>query len=111
MINKVLMLFILMLVATPAFAYENFILLSDGEISNVSVKDNKIISVEPVVTLTNEKKSAIITSLKIGNTEFSFNKGKRLVTFKVKVNQDKTVISNVAGVKFIPIDLPPQLKK
>ena len=97
--------------ASQAFAYENYILISDKNISNVEVKDATIISVVPITTLDNDKKSAIITSLKAGNTQFAFNKGNKLVSFEVKVTSDKTVISNVAGVKIIPIDLPVELRK
>ena len=104
-------MFILMALSSQAFAYENYILISDKNISNVEVKDATIISVVPITTLSSDKTSAIITSLKPGNTQFVFNKGNKLVSFDVKVTSDKTVISNVQGVKIIPIDLPVELRK
>jgi len=104
-------MFALVVFASQAFAYENYILISDKNISDVDVKDATIISVVPITTLNNEKTSAIITSLKSGDTQFTFNKGKKLVSFEVKVTPDKTVISNVAGVKIILIDLPVELRK
>lgn len=98
-------------ISLQAFAYENFLLISDKNISNVDVKDANIVTVVPMTTLSNDKKSAIITSLKVGETEFSFNNGKKFIKCNVKVGADKTIISKTSGVKFIPIDLPTELRK
>lgn len=104
--RRLFIIFLLMLLA-PVYAYQDCIITTDGKLTDISIEDNKLIDVYPLVTVMNEKNTLIVHPLKLGNTRFCVLKNnKNIVMFNIKVEQDKTQIEDVEGFDILPIDTP-----
>jgi hypothetical protein len=93
--------------ANIAFA-DSYIVVSDLPISDVKCEDSTIISIRALTTLSNEKKSLIITSLKDGSTQFTLTMKNKPYSYKVDVKNGVAQIKGDNVVKILPIDLPPE---
>lgn len=92
-----------------AYAFEDYVINSDGKLTQIWIEDNKIVDIYPLITIMNEKNTLIVHPLKEGETTFSIVKnGKQKTTFYVRVDKDKTYVSPLDGYNVLSIDLPPQ---
>lgn len=108
--KKILLLFLMIFMSAPCFAFQNYMVLTDKQISKIKVSNEEIITVQPIKALNNEGKAMIILPHQTGYTRLSFCKGKKHINLLVKVSENETCIKHVNGIKLIPIDLPPELK-
>ena len=108
MIKKLILLFFLIFSLSPAFAFEDCVITTNGRLSDISIEHNDIIDVYPLVTIMNEKNTLIIHPLKVGKTRFCVLKNnKDKVMFNVNVTEEKTTIDEVDGFDILEIDAPP----
>ena len=108
--KKILLVLIMMFASLPCFAFQNYMVLTDKQISKIKVSNEEIITVQPIKALNNEGKAMMIIPHNIGYARLSFCKGKKHINLLVKVTENETCIKHVNGVKLIPIDLPPELR-
>ena len=91
----------------PAHAFEDYIIATNGKLSGISIEDNTIIDVYPLITIMNNKNTLIVSPLKIGKTRFCVLKNnKEKFVFNVEVSQNKTTIDEVKGFEILSIDKP-----
>lgn len=108
MIKKIILLFSLIFAASPAFAFEDCIITTNGKLSDISIEHNEIIDVYPLITIMNEKNTLIIHPLKAGKTRFCVLKNnKDKVMFNVNITEEKTTVDEVDGFDILEIDTPP----
>ena len=92
-----------------ANASDNYILLSDSDITEISTKQDGIVDVSNVVTLTEGSSVAIIKCLKEGHSEFKVKNGNKVDSFTVNVTKKNAKISNNKGYQIVTLDCPPEL--
>ena len=106
--NKFLILLVIFISANPIWAYQDCIVTTSGKLTDISIEDNTVLNVHPLITIMNEKNTLLVQPLKEGQTRFCVLKdGKDKVMFNVKIEQDKTVIDDVEGFDILSIDEPP----
>ena len=89
------------------YAFEDYILSTKGKLTNISIEDNTIVDVYPLITIMNNKNTLFISPLKIGKTRFSVLKnGKEKVIFNVEIEENKTFIKEVEGFEMLSLDMP-----
>ena len=107
-VQRALVIFMLLIFCFPVFAYQDCIVSSDGKLTDISIEDNTILDVYPLVTLMNDKHTLIVHPLKEGKTRFCVLKNnKNIVMFNVAVHNDVTKIEEVEGFDVLSIDEPP----
>lgn len=98
----------MLMLSIPAFAFEDVIVTNNSKLSEIKVENHDVIDVFPLITVMNDKNTLIVHPLKEGQTKFSVLKdGKKTVEFSVKVEAEKTLISQEQGFDILPIDTPP----
>lgn len=108
MIKKILILLSIFSINLQAQAFEDYIITTNGKLTHISIENNQIIDVFPLITVMNEKNTLIIHPLKEGSTCFSIKKDfSESFLFHVKVTEDETFIAPVDGFDIFPIDEPP----
>lgn len=108
--KKYLMGFLALSLSKPSFAFEDYILTTNGKLTDIKVQHNDIIDVCPLITIDNNKNTLIIHPLKAGETKFTVLKNKKeKYLFNVKVTEDKTFVETVEGFGLLTIDTPPSL--
>lgn len=108
--KKILLMLAMLFISSPSFAFQNYMVLTDKNISKIKVSNENIITVQPIKTLNCESKAMIIIPHGVGYSRLSFKKGRRNINLLIKVNNDSTCMKHINGVKYIPIDLPPEIK-
>lgn len=102
------------IIMTTMFVFANFvfadsyIMIADGPITEIKCPDNCVASVNVLTTLTNEKKSLIVTSVKDGESEFTIKVKNKCHCYKINVCNGKMQICGSNAVKILPVDLPPE---
>lgn len=94
--------------STPAFAYENYMIISKLPVKSISVKNQEILSVKPVFTIDNSKKNIILQPVTQGKTQLEIDLYNAIVHIDVKVEKDKTYIKKHDGFNYFVIDSPPK---
>lgn len=108
MIKKILILLSIFSINLQAQAFEDYIITTNGKLTNIKIENNQIIDVFPLITVMNEKNTLIVHPLKEGTTCFSIKKNMtESFLFHVKVLKDETIIAPVDGFNILPLDEPP----
>lgn len=90
-----------------ADAYEDYLIISNGKLTDISIEDNTVVNVYPIITLMNDKNTLMVTPLKTGKTRVCVLKNnKEIVMFNIEIQQDKTLIDNVNGFDILSLDMP-----
>lgn len=88
-------------------AYQDCLISTDGKLTDISIEDNSVVNVYPLVTLMNDKNTLIVSPLKTGKTRVCVLKNnKEIVMLNIKVLQDKTIIDQVKDFEILTIDKP-----
>ena len=99
---------LILLSTLQAYALEDLVVFTNGKITDIKVQNKDIISVEPLVTITNDKNTLFVNALKTGETQISLLKESvETVKLNVKVTDKKTVIDSISGFSVISLDMPP----
>jgi len=109
MLKKICTVLIISCVAAPVLAYENYMLMADKKVTGIKVLNEDILTLKPILSTKCEGNTMLVIPKCVGKTKISFCKGKKRVCIKVKVKQNETCIKNKNGVKFVKLDLPPEL--
>ncbi len=105
--KKFLLLALIISSTLQTYAFEDYILSTKGKLTNISIEDNTIVDVYPLITIMNNKNTLFISPLKIGKTRFSVLKnGKEKVIFNVEIEENKTFIKEVEGFEMLSLDMP-----
>lgn len=105
--KKFLLLVLIISSTLQTYAFEDYILSTKGKLTNISIEDNTIVDVYPLITIMNNKNTLFISPLKIGKTRFSVLKnGKEKVIFNVEIEENKTFIKEVEGFEMLSLDIP-----
>ena len=107
--KKIALLICMLLFSVNANAMDNYLLLSDEEISEISTKNDGIVDVSNVVTLSEGNAVAVIKCLKEGHSEFQIKNGDKVNNFTVNITKKNSKISNNSGYHIVTLDLPPEL--
>ena len=87
------------------FAYEDYLIIADGKLTDISIEDNSIVNVYPLVTLMNDKNTLLISPLNTGKTRVCVLKNnKDIVMFNIEITQNKTLIDEVKGFDILSLD-------
>ena len=99
-------------ISLPVLAFEDYVITTNGKLTDIKIQHNDIIDVYPLITVMNEKNTLIVHPLKEGETKFTVVKnGKDKYLFSVKVTEDKTEIQTLEGFGILSIDTPPENKE
>ena len=90
-----------------AQAFEDCIVTNNGKLTDISIEDNTIVDVYPLITVMNEKNTLIVHPMKAGKTRFCVLKNnKNISMFTVEVNEFNTIINAPDGFEVFSIDPP-----
>lgn len=88
-------------------AFEDYIVTTKGKLTDISIEDNTIVNVYPLITIMNNKNTLMVTPLKVGKTRFCVLKNnKEKIMFEIDITEDKTKISDVNGFDILSLDTP-----
>ena len=105
--SKKLIATLILLLTLQAHAFEDYIITTNGKLTDISIEDNTIVDVYPLITIMNDKNTLIVSPLKVGKTRICVLKnGKEKVLFNIEVNENKTFINDVANFEIFSIDKP-----
>ncbi len=88
-------------------AYQDCLITTNGKLTDISIENNSVVDVYPLVTLMNDKNTLMVTPLKTGKTRFCVLKNdKEIVMFNIEIKNDETIIDEVKGFEILTIDKP-----
>ena len=103
----ILILSIIFLSISQVLANQDYLIISNGKLTDISIEDNTVVDVYPLITIMNEKNTLIVHPLKTGKTRFCILKNKKeKVMFNVEITEDETRIDEVEGFDILEIDAP-----
>ena len=107
MAKKWFAILIIFFSSLQAQAFEDYVITTKGRLTDISIEDNSIVDVYPLITIMNDKNTLIVSPLKEGKTRFCVLKNsKDKIMFNIEVRNDKTYISEVEGFEILAIDSP-----
>ena len=107
---KRLALLLIFFSTLQAYSFEDYVISTKGKLSNISVEDNTIVNVHPLITIMNNKNTLFVSPLKVGKTKlYVLKDGKEKVIFNIKVEENKTFINDVEGFEILSLDVPDDL--
>ncbi len=99
----------LFLLSLASYAFEDCLIINDEKLTDISIENNKIVDIFPLITIMNEKNTLFVHPLQVGKTRVCVLKGKKdKVMFEINVSEDETQISEVDGFDILKIDAPPE---
>lgn len=108
--KTVVILLFLILSLAPTFAFEDFIITTDGKLTNIIVQDKNIVEVSPLITIMNERNTLLVQPKQIGETNFTVTKNNiEKVCFNIKISNEETKIGEVDGFEIFRLDNPPEM--
>lgn len=110
---KNLLLTFLILLFPQAYGFENYVIISNSPVESLIWDNDEILSASPLITV-DDKNTIILTPKHAGKTNLSIGteNGTKIIT--INISEDKTIISNMEGLTYFPLDLPqtpPQLRE
>ncbi len=105
--KKIILTTLIFLTALQAQAFEDFILSTDGKVSNIKIEDPSVVNINPLTTILNEKNTLFIIPQKTGETSFSLQKEGEVFSFNIKIDENETLINEIEGFELISLDTHP----
>ena len=107
MVKKFFTLLVLSFTTLTVNAYEDCIVINNGKITDISIEDNTIVDVYPLVTVNNNKNTLIFHPLKDGKTRVcALKNNKNIIMFNVEINDLKTIVNAPDGFEVFTLDTP-----
>ena len=107
MIKKFAIIFSILLTVQSAQAFEDCIITNSGKLTDISIEDNTIVDVYPLITVMNDKNTLIVHPMKTGKTRFCVLKNnKNIAMFTVDVNEFSTIVNAPEGFEVLTLDPP-----
>ena len=105
--NKFLTIIFVLCFSLQAQAFEDYIITTNGKLTDISIENNKIVDVYPLITIMNEKNTLMVSPLQVGKTRVCVLKNnKEKIMFHIEVEEDKTTIKEVEGFEILSLDSP-----
>ena len=105
--NKFLTIIFVLCFSLQVHAFEDYIITTKGKLTDISIEDNTIVDVYPIITLMNNKNTLMVSPLKTGKTRVCVLKnGKDKIMFNIEVQENKTFIDNVENFEILSLDQP-----
>ena len=105
--NKFLITIFILCFSLQAQAFEDYIITTNGKLTDISIEDNTIVDVYPLITIMNNKNTLIVSPLKQGKTRFCVLKNnKEKIMFNIEIQRNKTIIDNVKDFEILSFDIP-----
>ena len=96
-----------MFTTLSVYAYEDCFVTNTGNLTDISIEDNTIVDVYPMVTIMNDKDTLIFHPLKTGKTRVCVLKNnKNIIMFNVMVTELETIVDAPDGFEVLTIDKP-----
>ena len=108
--KKILLILSILFFSTPCFAFQNYLVVTDYPLTKLNVACEDIIDIKMIQNPNCKGSTFLIIPKCLGATKLTFCKGIKRIKLKVIVYEDMTCIKHVNGVKFIPIEVPTELK-
>ena len=81
------LLLTILLLTTPAFAFEDYMIISNSAVKSVDVQDESVLEAKILFTIDNERKVLIISPKKVGNTKIQVQTDDGQKNLKVTVKE------------------------
>lgn len=107
-IKRILMIIMVICYVNIAHA-ESCIMITDMDITDIKCDNHGVIDVKLLTTLSNEKRTIIVSSLKDGDAGFSVKLKNKYYDYKVSVTGGKLKINGDTKIKILPVDLPSEV--
>ena len=92
--------------AIPSHAFEDYVIIGNGKLTDISIENNKLVDVCPLITVMNEKNTLIVKPLEVGSTRFCVLKNnKDICMFNINIEENKTTIDEVEGFDIFALDI------
>lgn len=105
--NKFLTIIFVLCFSLQAQAFEDYIIMTNGKLTDISIENNKIVDVYPLITIMNEKNTLMVSPLQVGKTRVCVLKNnKEKIMFHIEVEENKTTIKEVEGFEILSLDSP-----
>lgn len=105
--NKFLITIFILCFSLQAHAFEDYIITTNGKLTDISIEDNTVVDVYPLITIINNKNTLIVSPLKEGKTRFCVLKNnKDKIMFNIEIQKDKTFIDEVKDFEILSLDIP-----
>ena len=105
--KKLIIIFLIFLTSLQAQAFEDYIITTNGKLTDISIENNKIVDIYPLITIMNDKNTLMVSPLQEGKTRFCVLKnGKDKVMFHIEITENKTIIEDVEGFDILALDSP-----
>lgn len=107
MFKKFISIILIFLTTLAVQAYEDCIIFNKGKLTDISIEDNSVVDIYPLITIGNDKNTLIVHPLKTGNTRFCVLKnGKDIIMFNIDITEYGTKISEKDGFEIYTLDSP-----
>lgn len=108
--KKLIIIFLISFFSLQVQAFEDVIVTTNGKLTDISIEDNSVLNVYPLITVMNDKNTLFFQPLKTGNTRVCVLKNnKDKILFNVKIFEKETQIEKVDGFDILPLDSPPEI--
>ena len=105
--NKFLITIFILCFSLQVHAFEDYIITTNGKLTDISIEDNTVVDVYPLITIINNKNTLIVSPLKEGKTRFCVLKNnKDKIMFNIEIQKDKTLIDEVKDFEILSLDIP-----
>ena len=105
--RKWLLLYLILFSVLQAQAFEDYLVMTQGKLTDISIEDNTVVDVYPLITIMNDKNNLFVSPLKEGKTRFCVLKNnKEKIMFNIEIKKDKTIIDSIKGFEFLSLDTP-----
>ena len=102
-----IMIFLIFISPLQTHAFEDYIITTNGKLTDISIENNKIVDIYPLITIMNDKNTLMVSPLQEGKTRFCVLKnGKDKVMFHIEITENKTTIEDVEGFDILALDSP-----
>lgn len=95
------------LLTSPAFAFEDYIVVSPDAVRSVSVQHEDILDVNVLFTIDNEKKFVVISPKKTGKAKVRLLTDRGQKNINVDVSENSTKIETFDNLSCYLLDSPP----
>ena len=103
----ILIISIIFFSISQVFANQDYLIINNGRLTDISIEDNTVVDVYPLITIMNEKNTLIVHPLKNGKTRFWILKNKKeKVIFNIEITENETKIDEIEGFDILEIDAP-----
>ena len=105
--NKFLTTIFILCFSLQAHAFEDYIITTNGKLTDISIEDNTVVDVYPLITIMNEKNTLMVSPLQVGKTRVCVLKNnKDKIMFNIEIQKDKTFIDEVKDFEILSLDIP-----